>query len=196
MHRALRPGGDVLALEYLYNAGAPVDAVDEEGCTVLYVAAKAGYVDAVQWLLDRGADPAFAAFDGRSSLHAAAAAGHASTCEILLGALDRTSAARAMQAPDGAGRNPAQVAAAAQHMDVIRVLLGAHTRYELSKLRERESRDEAEGRLGRLTQKVEVMSRRNIEHEKLERIRGFVPLLHSPQRSVEAGSIFNQVKTP
>ena len=43
MHRALRPGGDVLALEALHACGAPVDAVDEGGRSALYVAAAAGY---------------------------------------------------------------------------------------------------------------------------------------------------------
>ena len=54
MHRALRPGGDIRALAQLHACGCPIDAVDEGTRTCLYVAAAAGYHEAVLWLLERG----------------------------------------------------------------------------------------------------------------------------------------------
>ena len=131
MHRALRPGGDVLALQELYNCGAQIDSVDEHGRTVLYVAAAAGFESAVEWILGHGADVVLTAVDGRSALHAAAASGHVRTIELLLGALDNVTAMRALQAEDAQGRTPSDVAAAAQHMDVVRALLTAHSRMTL-----------------------------------------------------------------
>ena len=187
MHRALRPGGDVLALENLYNAGAVIDSVDEQGRTALYVASGSGYLDAVRWLLERGADPLIADFNGRTSIHAAAASGHASACEYLLDALDRTSAVRAMQAPDAAGKNPAEIAAAAQHVDVVRALLSAHTQY---------SRNEKHSD-GTNTGKQDP-PKRNTESDKLERVRqrGYAPMVQSPLRgSNDDNHVVNKDKT-
>ena len=185
MHRALRPGGDVLALEHLFNAGAPVDSVDEEGRTALYVAAGSGYLDAVRWLLGQGADPLIVAFDSRSPLHAAAASGHASVCDQLLEALDRTSALRAMQAPDATGRNPAEVAAASSHVDVVRVLLSAHTRF---------SRDVQHGQEVGVVDAPEASNKQRTEVTKLASIRGFAPMVQSPLRT--SGGNVNVDKTP
>ena len=39
----------------LYAAGCPIDMVDEDGRTALYVAASTGYDEAVVWLLNMGA---------------------------------------------------------------------------------------------------------------------------------------------
>ena len=75
MHRALRPGGGPSALDALFRAGAPVDAVDEKRRTALYIAAATGNCEALAWLLQHGADVSVKAGDGRTALHAAAAGG-------------------------------------------------------------------------------------------------------------------------
>lgn len=118
-------------MDELYRCGCPVDAVDERERTVLYLAAAAGYDDAVEYLLAHGADPTLTAMDGRSALHAAAAAGHVSTCRLIYSAaaaISPSTAARLAQAKDGEGRSVAEIAAAARHLDIVRELLIAPTR--------------------------------------------------------------------
>ena len=127
MHRALRPGGDVADLQALYAAGCPIDMVDEDGRTALYVAASTGYDEAVVWLLNMGADPFITAADQRTPLHAAAAAGRVAAATSILDSMDnRYDVMRVMQAADGSGQTPAQIAAAGRHLDVVRALLTAH----------------------------------------------------------------------
>ena len=125
MHRALRPGGDIADLDMLHSIGAPLDMVDEQGRTALYMAAATGYDEAVRWLLDHGADPSIVAEDKRSPLHAAAAAGHVTAVTILMENLGRRELMHAMQAVDVTGRTPAEIAAAARHLDVVRAMLAA-----------------------------------------------------------------------
>ena len=167
MHRALRPGGDVLALEALLSVGAQVDAVDEHGRTALYTAANAGYDEAVAWLISHGADPMRAADDGRSALHAAASCGHVETLNILFGAIDSASAIRAMQAVDAQGRSVADVAAAARHMNVVRALLDVHARC----LADRERKPPPTKPV------VKEVRQSSPEAEKVARLRGYAPIL-------------------
>ena len=125
MHRALRPGGDVHALEELVRVGACIDSVDEKGRTALYVAAAEGQADIVSWLLSKGADIEHVAEDGRTALHAAAACGHLDVCQAILDVASRNgSISRALQATDARGRTAGDIAHAAQHLDVVRTLLG------------------------------------------------------------------------
>ena len=128
MHRAIRPGGDLRELVALYEIGAPVDMLDEQGRTTLYIAAATGYDEAAKWLLNHGADASMAAMsDERSPIHAAAAAGHVTTLECLLQSFDgNLDCIRAIQAVDAKGKTPAEIAAAAGHLDIVRVLLDTH----------------------------------------------------------------------
>ena len=122
-------GGDVRGLKELHACGCPIDAVDEHGRTCLYVAALAGYEEAVEWLLSEGADASMvAADDGRTALHAAAAMGHTRCCQLLFDSLDAQASLREMRVVDNAGRTIGEVAAAAQHLDIVRVLLEVHTK--------------------------------------------------------------------
>ena len=131
MHRALRPGGDVNALEELRCVGAEVDSVDEKRRTALYVAAAEGQADIVAWLLSHGADVEHVAEDGRTALHAAAACGHVDVCVAILGVAGRNgSLLRALQATDARGCTAADIAHAAQHLDVVRTLLSCMQRGE------------------------------------------------------------------
>ena len=204
MHRALRPYGDVRALEHLYACGAPVDAVDEQGRTCLYVAAKAGYEDAVRWLLANGADARCTAEDGRSPLHAAASAGHVGTCKLLLASLPDADAIRAMQATDAKGQNPSEVAAAGNHMYVVRCLLDTYSRCVASKKARGggAGRDQASARPpaepmphvgapAAASHRTEVVGA-----DKPQRLRGYaVPEMDSPPQSGTLGAE-HRVKTP
>ena len=130
MHRALRPGGGPSALDALFRAGAPVDAVDEKRRTALYIAAATGNCEALAWLLQHGADVSVKAGDGRTALHAAAAGGHLYAVRLLVDAASEISpatAARLLMSTDSDGRSVAEVAAAARHLDVVRELLEAIT---------------------------------------------------------------------
>ena len=131
MHRALRPGGDVLALETLLACGGRVDAVDEAGRTALYVAAAEGQSDVVRWLLANGADPLLRAGDGRTALHAAAANGHGGVAELLLAAAGPRGATSLIQAPDAQQRTAAELAHVGRHLDVVRVIISQHRAMEV-----------------------------------------------------------------
>ena len=204
MHRALRPSGDVHDLEALHRIGAPLDAVDERGRTVLYVAAAAGFEEAVQWLLEKGANSCITADDGRTALHAAAASGHAGTCKLLLGAYGAENlhgATRALQSQDMHGRTAADVAAAARQMDVVRVLLSEFRRCSraINAAPTREAASKAsptpEGTWG-LRPHVEVLGPTSPAAKEMMKQRGWVmpeERLYSPQKSVANGSVFNRV---
>ena len=121
MHRALRPGGDIAALEMLRSCGARVDAVDEKGRTALYIAAAEGQNDVVEWLLSNGADPlCCASHDGRSALQVEA-------CELLLSSAGLADVSKFLTLPDLRGNTAAELAHSARHLDVVRCLL-AHQR--------------------------------------------------------------------
>lgn len=68
------------------EAGAKVDALDDEGETPLSVAAAGGEVPALTALLARGADPALAGPGGAPPLCRAAASGCAAAVEALVAA--------------------------------------------------------------------------------------------------------------
>ncbi len=63
--------GDADAVRRLIDLGAPVDAVDAQGCTALLRAAGGGHAAVVDLLLARGADPQHAASSGATPLSAA-----------------------------------------------------------------------------------------------------------------------------
>jgi hypothetical protein len=136
MHRALRPGGDIAALEMLRSCGARIDAVDEKGRTALYIAAAEGQNDVVEWLLSNGADPlCCASHDGRSALHAAAANGQVEACELLLTAVGLAGISKFLAMPDLRGNTAAELAHSARHLDVVRCLLALQRLSERDRLR-------------------------------------------------------------
>ena len=136
MHRALRPGGDIAALEMLRSCGARIDAVDEKGRTALYIAAAEGQNDVVEWLLSNGADPlCCASHDGRSALHAAAANGQVEACELLLTAAGLAGISKFLAMPDLRGNTAAELAHSARHLDVVRCLLALQRLSERDRLR-------------------------------------------------------------
>ena len=193
MHRALRPGGDVLGLAALHACGGPIDAVDERGRTALYYAAQAGYDDAVVWLLEHGADASRVGDDGRNALHAAAAAGHVQMCELLVSSLDDQTAVRAMQAVDAHGRNPAEVAAASQHLYVVRVLLMEHARCVRGRGRAPAASAEAIDRGASRQAAGGPLRTPKADNKLIHRERGFAPPLSELEHPPEAVEL---VKTP
>ena len=217
MHRALRPGGDLAALQIIHRIGAKIDAVDEYGHSALFMASAAGYDEVVGWLLEEGADMAITDGDGRTALHVAAARGHVRTCEMLLehaGAHMR----RLTQALDSQGRSPADLAAAARHMDVIRLFLTAHNSFvtergvapSLSAISCRGDRDSllsspssyissphAPSSYRGSPPRAEVVAPGSAAAKELDVLMGAAsPLLHTPSRSVTTGSIYNRVGSP
>jgi hypothetical protein len=104
-----------------------------------------------------------------------------------------------MQMADQHGRSVAEVAAAAQHMSVVRALLEAHTRCSVARARGDAMGTRREGQRashvgGHEMPKAEVLSPGSPELAKMRALRGYPPpLLHSVERSVAAGSVFNRV---
>uniref|UniRef100_A0ACD5W2Q7 Uncharacterized protein n=1 Tax=Avena sativa TaxID=4498 RepID=A0ACD5W2Q7_AVESA len=76
-------GGNLPAVRFLLDHGADIHQENEEGATVLHLAAMKGKCDIVKLLLSRGAD-----IEGKSEqgtpLHFAAVKGHETTVEVLL----------------------------------------------------------------------------------------------------------------
>uniref|UniRef100_A0ACD5TXF8 Uncharacterized protein n=1 Tax=Avena sativa TaxID=4498 RepID=A0ACD5TXF8_AVESA len=76
-------GGNLPAVRFLLDHGADIHQENEEGATVLHLAAMKGKCDIVKLLLSRGAG-----IEGKSEqgtpLHFAAVKGHESTVEVLL----------------------------------------------------------------------------------------------------------------
>ncbi|XP_043779832.1 ankyrin repeat domain-containing protein 65 isoform X3 [Cervus elaphus] len=75
--------GRATALRLLLAQGAPVDARDGVGATVLGVAAGLGRRQDMEVLLEHGADPSLKDRHGRSALHRAAAGGHLLAVQLL-----------------------------------------------------------------------------------------------------------------
>ncbi|GJM96069.1 hypothetical protein PR202_ga12876 [Eleusine coracana subsp. coracana] len=92
-------------------SGAPADAADEDGRTLLDLAVGLGRADVVQVLLEYGAD-ADKPSRGRTPLEIAAAAGECLIAELLLA-----------NGASPAGSDAIHVAAAAGHDDVLKLLL-------------------------------------------------------------------------
>ncbi len=67
----------------LLARGAAVDAVEDAGCTPLYIASQNGHLEVVCELLARGALPGVAATNGATALSRATANGHAAIAQLL-----------------------------------------------------------------------------------------------------------------
>ena len=79
-------GGYPSIANLLLQAGATVDAVDDDGWTALHVAAQGGYLSIVNLLLQAGATVDAVGDGGRTALHFAAYAGKIQVVEALLNA--------------------------------------------------------------------------------------------------------------
>ncbi|CAB1105913.1 unnamed protein product [Ectocarpus sp. CCAP 1310/34] len=75
---------NVDVVEALIDAGAHLEAEDDEGCTPLHRALARGCYEIVLALLKYDADPTKLAFNGRGGLHAAAEGGNVSRVELFL----------------------------------------------------------------------------------------------------------------
>ncbi|CAM0871169.1 unnamed protein product [Alopecurus aequalis] len=76
-------GGNLPAVRFLLDHGADLHQENEEGATVLHVAAMKGKCEIVKLLLSKGADVNGISEEG-TPLHLAAIKGHESTVEVLL----------------------------------------------------------------------------------------------------------------
>eukprot|EP00966_Prymnesium_polylepis_P168523 3896284-Prymnesium_polylepis.1 len=83
LHSAARRGDPGLCRELL-EAGAPVDAADEDGHTALHLACDLGEGEVVTCLLQHGAAPDAQNADGSTPLHMACACEHLQIAEALL----------------------------------------------------------------------------------------------------------------
>ncbi|EUC33815.1 hypothetical protein COCCADRAFT_95045, partial [Bipolaris zeicola 26-R-13] len=63
---------DLATAKLLYQAGADVHAYNNQGCTVLRIAASQGQREIVEWLLLLGADPHATDENGWTPIHSAA----------------------------------------------------------------------------------------------------------------------------
>jgi ankyrin repeat protein len=93
------------ATKALIRGGANVSARAEEGCTPIFVAARWGYVDAINSLLDSGADVSARSKTGQTPLFMAATGGHVETINSLI------SAGASVKARDDEGRTAVFLAA-------------------------------------------------------------------------------------
>ncbi len=96
--------GNVALLNEFIEAGALLEAADDNQQTALLLAAGNGHVDAVACLLENGADGAARDAEGQAAIHAAATAGHLRVVQYLVEA--RTN----LDEPTAAGQTPLQCA--------------------------------------------------------------------------------------
>ncbi|PWY78237.1 ankyrin [Aspergillus heteromorphus CBS 117.55] len=81
------PEFSTLLIQAIKSAGPDIDTLNEEDCTMLHVAAKAGCVTTVQLLLDNNADPFRTTPSGCTALHLACQRGHTQVAKLLLNAM-------------------------------------------------------------------------------------------------------------
>jgi ankyrin repeat protein len=94
--------------------------VDEQGLTLLHLAAVAGQTEVVQTLLAAKANAKAATDDGHTPLHMAAQEGHSEVVQLLLAAGAIVKATTA-----GDEHTPLHVAALGGHAKVVQLLLAA-----------------------------------------------------------------------
>ena len=108
--------GNYAQLDFGFQAGMPVDAVDANGTTPLHVAASYNQLKTARHLIELGADAAHANNWGDTPLHRAASQGFAEMCALLL------EAGAKMYAKDWSGARPIDLAAEERHSGVLRAV--------------------------------------------------------------------------
>ena len=120
MHDLAREG-DLLSAEVIFEAGAPVDAPNDEGRRPLHEAAFHGHLDMAGFLLDNGADiDAEVQPFGHTALTLAVQQSHYAMAEYLLRRGARIAAADRLS-----GASPLHIAAARGDVKMIGLLIRA-----------------------------------------------------------------------
>ena len=70
-------------MEVLFKAGSEIEASDEDRCTPLIIAAKAGRLEAVQWFLEHGANIDAKDERGKTASDWATTNGHTEIVKLL-----------------------------------------------------------------------------------------------------------------
>ncbi len=128
LHEAAK-ADEVQEVERLIQAGADVEALDEDGETPLTAAALAGKTAAVKLLVARGADIKRRNKGGFTALHAAAYTGHIQIVEF---ALDR--GAGIDDQDNKAELTPLHAAAERDYLDIVELLIERGARVDLKEL--------------------------------------------------------------
>ena len=95
-------GGDLSIANLLLQAGATVDAVDDDGRTALHCAAYDGKIQVVEALLNAGADKAVKDQDGMTALDKAQRKNHPAIVKLLRDWSQEAAAAAEVEAPEAA----------------------------------------------------------------------------------------------
>jgi ankyrin repeat protein len=137
LHEAAK-AGEVEEAERLIQAGANLEALDEDGETPLTAAALAGQSAVVKLLFARGADIKGRNKGGFTLLHAAAYSGHAEIVEFALdrgaGIDDQENKAEITPLHNKAEITPLHAAAERNYLDVVRLLIERGARLHLKEL--------------------------------------------------------------
>ncbi len=128
LHEAAKTG-EVEEAERLIQAGADLEALDEDGETPLTAAALEGQTAAVKLLVARGADIKSQNKGVFTALHAAAHKGHIQIVEF---ALDQ--GAGIDDQDNKAGITPLHAAAERDYLDIIKLLIERGARIDLKEL--------------------------------------------------------------
>ena len=110
--------GNVDLAKQIIDAGANVDAAQEDGCTALWLAAEAGHLGVVQMLCGAGANMGAVKVPGNvTALYVAAQNGHVGIVDVLLMNGANPNAAKQN------GSTPLHIASQQGYVDVCRLLL-------------------------------------------------------------------------
>lgn len=109
--------GELLALQEVLRRGAAVDAVDDQGCSILHYAAGGGHVEVVKFCVKKlKMNSSVQDSEGDTPLLVAAFEGHTEVVEWLL------KNGSSVQERNHEGMSAALAAAAGEHPDVIEIL--------------------------------------------------------------------------
>jgi hypothetical protein len=111
--------GRIDLVRCLVDAGADVNATDNNGWTVLMVASDDGHIDLVRFLVEAGADVNATDNNGWTALMVASDDGHIDLVRFLV------EAGADVNVTDNRGQTPLMVASYNGHIDVVRFLVEA-----------------------------------------------------------------------